>query len=74
MNIDLAALPDDVETLRRMVWTLAAERVNAKLTDKHLASTVHCVDDEIIGWLKRREQHRRDRLAGSRQSVYRYLP
>jgi hypothetical protein len=28
----------------------------AKLTDKHLASTVHCVDDEIIGWLKRREQ------------------
>jgi hypothetical protein len=24
--------------------------------DKHLAATVHCVDDEIIGWLKRREQ------------------
>ena len=47
---------------------------NAKLTDKHLASTVHCVDDEIIGWLKRREQRRRDRLAGSRPSVYRYLP
>jgi hypothetical protein len=23
---------------------------------KHLASKVHCVDDEIIGWLKRREQ------------------
>ena len=28
MNIDLAALPDDVDTLRRMVRTLAAERVN----------------------------------------------
>jgi len=25
MNIDLAALPDDVETLQRMVRTLAAE-------------------------------------------------
>ena|ERR1700716_3486987 len=33
----------------------------AKVADKHLASTVHCVDDEIIGWLKRREQRRRDR-------------
>ncbi len=28
MNIDLAALPDDVETLQRMVRTLAAERTN----------------------------------------------
>jgi hypothetical protein len=26
----------------------------AKLADKHLASTIHCVDDEIIGWRKRR--------------------
>jgi hypothetical protein len=25
----------------------------AKLADKHLSATVHCVDDEIIGWLKR---------------------
>jgi hypothetical protein len=33
----------------------------AKLADKHLASTVHCVDDEIIGCLKRREKRRRDR-------------
>jgi|SRR5882762_9790285 len=24
--------------------------------DKHLTSEVHCVDDGIIGWLKRREQ------------------
>ena len=47
---------------------------NAKLTENHLASTVHCVDDEIIGSLKRREQRRRDRLAGSQPSVYRYLP
>jgi hypothetical protein len=43
----------------------------AKLTDKHLASTVHCIDDEIIGWLKRREQRR---LACSWQSAYKYLP
>jgi transposase len=28
MDIDLAALPDNVETLQRMVRTLAAERVN----------------------------------------------
>ena len=28
----------------------------AGLFDKHLASTIHCVDDEIIGWLQRREQ------------------
>jgi hypothetical protein len=43
----------------------------AKLTDKHLASTVHCVDDEIIEWLKRRELRR---LACSWQSAYKYLP
>jgi len=23
----------------------------ARLFDKHLASTIHCVDDEIMGWL-----------------------
>jgi hypothetical protein len=28
----------------------------ATIYSKHLASKVHCVDDEIIGWLKRREQ------------------
>jgi hypothetical protein len=28
----------------------------AKLVDKRLAATVHCVDDEILGWLKRRDQ------------------
>lgn len=28
MNVDLAALPDDVETLQRMVRTLATERAN----------------------------------------------
>jgi hypothetical protein len=28
----------------------------AKLTDKHLASKIHCVDDEIIEWLQRRER------------------
>ena len=31
MNINLAALPDDVETLQRMVRTLATER--ASLTE-----------------------------------------
>jgi hypothetical protein len=31
---------------------------NAKPGDKHLASTIRCVDDEIIGWLKRRERRR----------------
>ena len=30
---------------------------------KHLASTIHCVDDEIIGSLQRREQRRRARAA-----------
>ena len=33
-----------------------------------------CVDGEIIEWLERRELRKRDRLAGSRQSVYKYLP
>ena len=31
------------------------------LVDKHLASTIHCVDDEIFGSLQRREQRRRAR-------------
>ena len=34
----------------------------AKFADKHLASTIRCVDDEIIGWLQRREQRRRGRV------------
>ena len=34
----------------------------AKPTDTHLASTVHCIDDEIIAWPDRREQRRRNRL------------
>ena len=33
----------------------------AGLFDKHLASTIHGVDDEIIGSLQRREQRRRAR-------------
>jgi hypothetical protein len=45
-----------------------------KLADKHFASVIRCVDDEIIRWLERRERRKRDRLAGSRHSVYRYLP
>ena len=33
----------------------------ANLFDKHLASTIYCVDDEMIGWLQRSEQRRRAR-------------
>jgi hypothetical protein len=33
----------------------------AKLTDKHLASKIHCVDDEIFEWLQCRERRRRSR-------------
>jgi hypothetical protein len=33
----------------------------ATLFDKHLASKIQCVDDEIIEWLERREKRRRDR-------------
>jgi len=31
----------------------------AKPTDTHLASKIHCIDGEIVKWLKRREQRRR---------------
>ena len=34
---------------------------NAEPTDVHLASTIRCVDDEIINLLRRRERRRRDR-------------
>jgi hypothetical protein len=37
----------------------------AKPTGNHLASTVHCVDEEIIGWLRRRERRRRDKTASA---------
>jgi hypothetical protein len=33
---------------------------NAKPEDRYLASTIHCIDDEIIERLERREQRRRD--------------
>jgi hypothetical protein len=33
----------------------------AKLTDRHLISTIHCVDEEIFEWLERREAKRRKR-------------
>ena len=41
----------------------------AKPTDTHLASTVHCVDDEIIEWLERRERRRR-RAAANRKGTF----
>jgi hypothetical protein len=31
----------------------------AKPGDTHLLSTVHCIDDEVIEWLKRREERTR---------------
>jgi hypothetical protein len=45
----------------------------AKPTYKHLASTIQCVDDEIIGWLKRREQRRRGEAA-NRHVAERFVP
>ena len=38
----------------------------AMLFDRKLASTIHCVDDEIIKCLKRCERRRRDRHAANR--------
>ena len=70
-----------VASRRRGIIGLADARVEGRkvvrtieLADKHFASVIYCVDDEIIRWLERRERRKRDRLAGSRQSVYRYLP
>ena len=31
----------------------------AKPADTHLASIIHCVDDEVIGWLERLEAKRK---------------
>ena len=39
----------------------------ATVYDKHLAATMHCVDDEIIGWLKRR--HRFDLLQDEAMTI-----
>ena len=49
MNIDLAALPDDVETLQRLVRTLAAERTslreaNAEIERLNLIIRRRCFD------------------------------
>jgi len=35
----------------------------------HLASTIHCVDEEIIGWLRRREGLLNTRLSGVCRSI-----
>ena len=50
--------------LEELQWKMSA--------DKDLTSVIHCL--EIIEWLEWRERRKRGRLAGSRQSVYRYLP
>jgi hypothetical protein len=34
---------------------------NARPTDTHLLATVHCMDDEIVAWLERRERRRKTR-------------
>ena len=53
----MSALPPkaDIGQLR-CDWDFITCYGAAKLTDKHLAATVHCVDDEIVGSLQRREQ------------------
>lgn len=33
----------------------------AKPTDRHLASIIHCIDDEIVAWLARRERRKGSR-------------
>jgi hypothetical protein len=33
----------------------------AQPDDIHLAANVHCIDGEIVEWLKRRERRRRDK-------------
>jgi hypothetical protein len=38
----------------------------ATLFDRQLASTIQCVDDEIVKCLKRRERRGRDRQAAKR--------
>jgi hypothetical protein len=50
-----------------------------KVADRRVASKVHCVDDEIIEWLERREQrgrkrHAAERLACSRHSAHKHRP
>jgi hypothetical protein len=35
----------------------------AKSIDMHLASTVHCVDDEILKWLEHRERRKMKGIA-----------
>jgi hypothetical protein len=65
--------PWNYRACRPVRWKAGRLFGRLKLADKHLASVIHCIDDEIIGWLERRERRKRDRLAGSRQSVYRYL-
>jgi len=64
----------ELSGLQAVRWKAGRLFGRLRLADKHLASVIHCIDDEIIGWLERRERRKRDRLAGSRQSVYRYLP
>ena len=41
----------------------------AKLTDKHLASKIHCVTREIFAWLERCEQRRRGKQPPSHCSA-----
>src|ERR1700686_2581470 len=53
MNIDLAALPDDVDTLQRIVRTLATERVNlteAQAEIERLRLIVQKLQRSQFGW------------------------
>ena len=44
-----------------MLPSLSQNKIGTSELDPFIAARVHRVDDEIIGWLKRREQRRRDR-------------
>jgi hypothetical protein len=47
---------------------------NAKPTDTHLASVIHCIDGEIIGWLERQERRRRDTRKSRQGFPWRLVP
>jgi hypothetical protein len=59
--VNIAHVPKECPPPKADIGQLRCRlRCRANLADKHLASKVHCVDDEIIGWLTRREQLRRE--------------
>jgi hypothetical protein len=39
---------------------------NAKPGDIHLVSTIHCIDEEILDWLERHEEEKRNEFVSRR--------